>query len=127
MSIIRQCIKCVPFLLLLSVSTMALSVAADLLIPWLLQQLIDEGVALNQSAVIIERGKFMLITVFFGLIAGFVAYWSSAKASAQIGQTLREQLYAQILSLNHETYTTLSASSLITRLSNDILHIKTCS
>ena len=79
MSIIRQCIKCVPFLLLLSVSTMALSVAADLLIPWLLQQLIDEGVALNQSAVIIERGKFMLITVFFGLIAGFVAYWSSAK------------------------------------------------
>lgn len=124
MSIIRQCIKCVPFLLLLSVSTMALSVAADLLIPWLLQQLIDEGVALNQSAVIIERGKFMLITVFFGLIAGFVAYWSSAKASAQIGQTLREQLYAQILSLNHETYTTLSASSLITRLSNDILHIQ---
>lgn len=124
MSIIRQCIKCAPFLLLLSVSTMALSVAADLLIPWLLQQLIDEGVALNQSAVIINRGKLMLITVFFGLIAGFIAYWSSAKASAKIGKSLREQLYAQILSLNHETYTTLSASSLITRLSNDILHIQ---
>lgn len=124
MSIIRQCIKCAPFLLLLSVSTMALSVAADLLIPWLLQQLIDEGVALNQSAVIIDRGKLMLITVFFGLIAGFIAYWSSAKASAKIGKSLREQLYAQILSLNHETYTTLSASSLITRLSNDILHVQ---
>lgn len=124
MSIIRQCIKCAPFLLLLSVSTMALSVAADLLIPWLLQQLIDEGVTLYQPSVILHCGKLMLITVFFGLIAGFIAYWSSAKASANIGKQLRDQLYSQILSLNYETYTTLSASSLITRLSNDILHIQ---
>lgn len=103
---------------------MALSVSADLIIPWLLQQLIDDGIAHHQPDVIINRGQRMLATVFLGLIAGFIAYWSSAKASAAIGKVLRERLYTHILSLNHETYTTLSASSLITRLSNDILHIQ---
>ena len=124
MSIIRQCIKCAPFLLFLSVCTMVLSVSADLIIPWLLQQLIDDGIARHQPDAIISRGQLMLATVFLGLIAGFIAYWSSAKASASIGKVLRKRLYTHILSLNYETYTTLSASSLITRLSNDILHIQ---
>ena len=124
MSIIRQCVRSAPILLAVAVTTMTLGVMADLTIPWLLQILIDDGVAQQNIPVVRQSGRLMLLVVVLGLLVSFIAYWTSAKASANIGRHLRTTLYDHILSLDYEHYNALSTSSLITRLSNDILHIQ---
>lgn len=66
----------------------------------------------------------MLAIITLSLAASIVAYRLSANAAAQIGRYLRETLYHHILSLPYESFNTISASTLITRLSNDVLQIQ---
>lgn len=124
MPIIRQCIARYKGPLAVAVLCMSVSLVADLMIPWLLQILIDDGITPADAACIRRTGLTMLAVVCLSLAASILAYRLSAKAAAQIGQFLRDTLYAHILSLSYESFTKVSASTLITRLTNDVLQIQ---
>lgn len=124
MSLIYHCIQRYRWPLATSVLCMSVSLIADLMIPWLLQILIDDGVTPGDAAVVERTGLAMLVVITISLAASIVAYRLSAKAAAQIGQFLRETLYRHILSLSYESFNTISASTLITRLTNDVLQIQ---
>lgn len=124
MSLILNCIRRYRWALAVSVLCMSVSLICDLMIPWLLQILIDDGVTPGNAAVIEHTGLAMLAIITLSLAASIVAYRLSANAAAQIGRYLRETLYHHILSLPYESFNTISASTLITRLSNDVLQIQ---
>lgn len=124
MSLILNCIRRYRWALAVSVLCMSVSLICDLMIPWLLQILIDDGVTPRNAAVIEHTGLAMLAIITLSLAASIVAYRLSANAAAQIGRYLRETLYHHILSLPYESFNTISASTLITRLSNDVLQIQ---
>lgn len=124
MSLIHQCIRRYRWALAVSVICMSVSLIADLMIPWFLQILIDDGVTPGDAAVVERTGFTMLAVITVSLAASIVAYRLSAKAAAQIGRFLRETLYRHILSLSYESFNTISASTLITRLTNDVLQIQ---
>lgn len=124
MPLIRQCIQRYRTPLLVAILCMSVSLIADLMIPWLLQILIDEGVTIGNAFIVKRTGLWMIVVISISLLASIVAYRLSAQSSAQIGQYLREKLYHHILSLSYESFNTISASTLITRLSNDVLQIQ---
>ncbi|MEE0434945.1 MAG: ABC transporter ATP-binding protein [Peptococcaceae bacterium] len=124
MSLIRQCIQRYRAALIVALLCMSVSLIADLMIPWLLQILIDDGVAVSNAVILKRTGLWMFVVITISLLASIIAYWLSARAAAQIGQYLRKTLYEHILSLSYEAFNTISASTLITRLSNDVLQIQ---
>ena len=124
MSIITQAVKSNRFIIILAVLCMSISLIADLMIPWLLQILIDNGITEHNAEVIQQTGIQMLAVTLISLIACTLAYHFSANSTAKIGELLREKLYTHILSLPYEAFNSLSASTLITRLTNDVLQIQ---
>ena len=124
MTILRQCIRRYRSALAIAVGCMAVSLVADLMIPALLQRLIDNGVTPGDTATVRRMGALMGLVVVISLVASMLAYALSARATAKIGAHLRTELYAHILALSPETFNTLSAPTLITRLTNDVLQIQ---
>lgn len=124
MSIITQAVKSNRFIIILAVLCMSISLIADLMIPWLLQILIDNGITEHNAEVIQQTGIQMLAVTLISLIACTLAYHFSANSTAKIGELLREKLYTHILSLPYEAFNSVSASTLITRLTNDVLQIQ---
>ena len=124
MSLIRLCMRCYRWPLLISVLAMSVSLCCDLMVPWLLEILIDGGITPKNTAAIKSTGLAMLAVITLSLVASIFAYRLSAKAAAQIGQYLREMLYKHILALSNESFQSISASTLITRLTNDVLQIQ---
>lgn len=124
MSIITQAVKSNRFIIILAVLCMSISLIADLMIPWLLQILIDNGITKHNAEMIQQTGIQMLAVTLISLIACTLAYHFSANSTAKIGELLREKLYTHILSLPYEAFNSVSASTLITRLTNDVLQIQ---
>lgn len=124
MSIITQAVKSNRFIIILAVLCMSISLIADLMIPWLLQIFIDNGITEHNAEVIQQTGIQMLAVTLISLIACTLAYHFSANSTAKIGELLREKLYTHILSLPYEAFNSVSASTLITRLTNDVLQIQ---
>lgn len=124
MSIISQAINRYKGSLILAILCMSISLVADLMIPWLLQILIDDGIAANNVVLVQRAGVQMLLAATISLIASAFAYRCSAHSTAKIGEFLRTSLYEHILSLPYETFNTVSSSTLITRLTNDVLQIQ---
>ena len=56
MSIITQAVKSNRFIIILAVLCMSISLIADLMIPWLLQILIDNGITEHNAEVIQQNG-----------------------------------------------------------------------
>ena len=86
MSLILNCIRRYRWALAVSVLCMSVSLICDLMIPWLLQILIDDGVTPRNAAVIEHTGLAMLAIITLSLAASIVAYRLSANAAAQIGR-----------------------------------------
>ncbi|MEE0510612.1 MAG: ABC transporter ATP-binding protein [Peptococcaceae bacterium] len=124
MSIITQAVKSNRFTIILAVFCMSVSLIADLMIPWLLQILIDDGITKHNAEMIQQIGIQMLAATIISLIACTLAYHFSATSTAKIGEFLRKKLYTHILSLPYEAFNSVSASTLITRLTNDVLQIQ---
>ncbi len=124
MSIITQAAKSNRFTIILAILCMSVSLVADLMIPWLLQILIDNGITEHSAETIQQTGIQMLTVTIISLISCTLAYYFSANSTAKIGEFLCKKLYTHILSLPYETFNSVSASTLITRLTNDILQIQ---
>lgn len=124
MSIIRQCIHHFRWVLLIATLSMSVSLVCDLMIPWLLQILIDNGITSGRADIVIRTGVLMLVLITVSLLASILAYRLSAHAAAEIGRYLRNTLYDHVLSLPIESFSKISASTLITRITNDVLQIQ---
>lgn len=103
---------------------MFFSVAADLLQPTLMALIVDNGVANGNRSVIFHFSAIMLATTLIGFASGAVSYYLSARNTAKVGMRLRSALFDHILDYSHRELDTLSVSTLITRMTNDINQVQ---
>lgn len=103
---------------------MLVEVAMDLSLPTLLSNIIDIGIANNDYGYVVSTGIKMLIFAIIGLIGGVGCGIFATIAALNLGQNLREGLFAKIQSLSFLEIDHLKTSSLITRLTNDITQIQ---
>lgn len=103
---------------------MILEVSMDLLQPTLLANIIDIGLVNNDTTYILAVGKKMLIVAIFGLIGGSSCSIFTSIAAMKLGQNLRTGLFNKIQTLSSAEIDHLKTSSLITRLTNDVMQIQ---
>ncbi|MGN0274595.1 MAG: ABC transporter ATP-binding protein [Chordicoccus sp.] len=97
----------------------------DLLVPLVVAQIIDVGIAGNNKTYIISRVVILVLLALAGLLSSFTAQWFAAKASAGFGANLRQATFDHIESLSYSQLDKLGTSTLITRLTSDINQAQT--
>ena len=137
-----------PYALLAVISPLLMigEVAADLCLPKLMSVIVDYGInasgdvsesvlgstvmrivfgegSYTSMQVIITFGVLMLLVVLVGGFFGVFCAYTAAKASQGLGDDLRCDAYAKVMSLSIEQTDKFTTGSLVTRMTNDITMI----
>lgn len=101
-----------------------LEVLMEVLIPFVIADLIDKGVELGNYDVIIELGIVLIILALLALVFGILAGRTSAVASAGFAKNLRRAVFSNVQKFSFANIDKYSAPSLITRLTTDVTNIQ---
>ncbi|MBR3512108.1 MAG: ABC transporter ATP-binding protein [Clostridia bacterium] len=92
----------------------------EVVIPYLMAKLIDEGVYEGNMSNIYKFGIMLicgaLLSLFFGVMSAII----DSKAGSGFGKNLRKDLYYKVQTYSFSNIDKFSASSLITRLTTDV-------
>ncbi|AMC09324.1 ABC transporter ATP-binding protein [Turicibacter sp. H121] len=113
------------FYAILAPILMLLEVAMDLTLPTMLSNIVDIGIANSDINYVLTAGAKMILFAFLGLIGGVGCSIFSTIAAVNLGQNLRDGLFAKIQSLSFLELDHFKTSSLITRLTSDITQVQT--
>jgi ATP-binding cassette subfamily B protein len=101
-----------------------IEVILEVLIPFLMSRLIDDGIKNSNMSVVYEVGIILIIcaaiSLFFGIASGVL----SSKASNGFAKNLRRDLYLKVQSFSFHNIDKFQTSSLITRLTTDVSNIQ---
>lgn len=92
----------------------------ELLLPTVMMLVIDQGVLYKDSSYIIKMGVIMIFMSLIGFLCSITCQYQAAKASQGYGTDLRNALFEHISSFSYSTLDQFGASTLTTRLTNDI-------
>ncbi|HJA22728.1 MAG TPA: ABC transporter ATP-binding protein/permease [Candidatus Limosilactobacillus intestinavium] len=109
---------------LLAVIFLCFQVAADLYLPTITSDLIDNGILKQNIGYIWSEGGKMLVVAALGLIAAAVNVYFASTQAMKVGKKLREQIYRKVLHFSSQEMSKIGGSSLITRSTNDIVQIQ---
>lgn len=109
---------------LLAVIFLCFQVAADLYLPTITSDLIDNGILKQDIGYIWSEGGKMLVVAALGLIAAAVNVYFASTQAMKVGKKLREQIYRKVLHFSSQKMSKFGGSSLITRSTNDIVQIQ---
>ena len=92
----------------------------DLIVPLVIADIIDRGIANGDKVYILERFIFLLLLAAVGLAFSITAQWFAAKASVGFATDLRQKLFDHIQSLSYSRVDTLGTDTLLTRMTSDM-------
>lgn len=96
----------------------------ELIIPILVAQIIDRGIAQGDRAYIVKMVLLMLLMGAVGLAFSLTAQYFSAKAACGTATGLRSAMFAKIQSLSYGQLDRIGVHTLITRMSGDINQVQ---
>ena len=102
-----------------------LEVVFDLMVPVVVAQIIDVGVAKNDRGYIVEMFFVLLLMAAVGLTCSFTAQFFAAKASVGFATSVRQAMFDHIQGLSFTELDTLGTDTLITRLTDDVNQVQT--
>ncbi|SKB46317.1 ATP-binding cassette, subfamily B [Acetoanaerobium noterae] len=101
-----------------------LEVIMEVLIPFLMADLIDKGIDGGNIPLIIKLGLALLIGALISLFFGALAGKTAATASAGFAKNLRKGMFYNIQDFSFSNVDKFSNSSLITRLTTDVTNVQ---
>ena len=103
---------------------MALEVAMDLAQPYLLQRIVDVGIAQLDMAVVLRTGLLMIGLAFVGAVGGIGSTIFAVQASVGFGADVRSALFGKVQSLSFGNLDRFGTGSLVIRLTNDVAQVQ---
>ena len=103
---------------------MILEVAMEMVVPYLMASIIDNGVYAGNMNHILKIGLFMVLAAIVGFIGGILGGKFGAVASTGLARNLRKSMYENIQTFSFSNIDKFSTSSLITRLTTDVTNIQ---
>ncbi|WP_223635177.1 ABC transporter ATP-binding protein [Planococcus sp. 4-30] len=97
---------------------------AELFLPTLMADIIDNGVVKGNIPYIWEIGGWMLLVSAIGAIAAVFASFYSAKAAMGMGRDLRHKVFKHVGQFSLQEFDEVGTASLITRTTNDITQVQ---
>lgn len=97
---------------------------AELFLPTLMADIIDNGVVTGNIPYIWKIGGWMLLVSAIGAIAAVFASFYSAKAAMGMGRDLRQKVFKHVGQFSLQEFDEVGTASLITRTTNDITQVQ---
>jgi ATP-binding cassette subfamily B protein len=97
----------------------------DLMLPTIMSQIIDVGIASKNMEYVTLKGGTMLIITILGAFAASARNIISSNVSQKFGAELRLDLYKKIQTLPLQNIDHFDKASLVTRLTNDVTQVQT--
>lgn len=101
-----------------------LEVVFDLIVPIIIAQIIDVGIAHHDNGYIVQRFFILILMAAFGLTCSITAQFFAARASVGFATKLRQAVYDHVQRLSFTELDTLGTDTLITRLTDDINQVQ---
>jgi ATP-binding cassette subfamily B protein len=99
-------------------------VILEILIPFLMARLIDQGIDAGNMTVIWKYGIILLVLAMVSLLFGALSGKFAAQASAGFAKNLRQDMYYHIQDYSFANIDKFSTASLVTRLTTDVTNIQ---
>ncbi len=103
---------------------MILEVLMEMMIPFLMASIIDDGVNAGDLRHIYKVGGIMVAAAAIGLFAGIAGGRYGAKASAGLAKNLRETMFNHIQTFSFANIDKYSTAGLVTRLTTDVTNVQ---
>lgn len=107
-----------------AIIAMVLAALTELGLPFLLAELINQGLYYNDTAVVLRLGSIMLLLAFVSVTGTLLNSYFSSKISAGVSQALRRQIFDKIESFSLSETDHFGTASLITRSTNDVMQVQ---
>lgn len=101
-----------------------LEVAMEVIIPFLMASIIDEGVEAGNITHVIKIGLLMILMAALSLTFGTLAGKYAASASTGFAKNLRKTMFENIQNFSFSNIDKFSTAGLITRLTTDITNVQ---
>ena len=109
---------------ILTPTFVTLEVVMEVLIPFLLARLIDEGINKGNMSVIGKYGAILVFFAILSLIFGACSGWFAANASAGFSKNLRKKMYYRVQEYSFSNIDKFSTASIVTRLTTDVTNVQ---
>ncbi|MFR4986699.1 MAG: ABC transporter ATP-binding protein [Lachnospirales bacterium] len=99
-------------------------VAMEVLIPFYMAKLINNGIQLQDLGYIVKMGLLLAILCIISLSCGMLSGKYASSASSGFSKNLRKDMYYNIQNFSFNNIDKFSTSSIITRLTTDVTNIQ---
>lgn len=97
-----------------------LEASFELMVPLVMQAIIDNGIAYANKPYIYKMGAVLVLLAVVGLVSSVTAQYFSAKAAVGFATKLRNALFSHIQGLSYTELDTIGTNTLITRMTSDV-------
>jgi ATP-binding cassette subfamily B protein len=123
-SLLREYLKPYRGAVAVIVVLQALQAGANLYLPSLNADIIDDGVAVGDTGYIVATGGWMLGVSFAQVIAVVVAVFLGSRTAMRLGRDLRQALFDKVMGFSARELARYGPPSLITRTTNDVQQVQ---
>ncbi len=102
----------------------ALEVVVEVMIPYVTSALIDNGIQKGNMRYVGIASVILLALAAIGMLLGILSGWSATKGSTGFAKNLMDDMYANIQNFSFGNIDKFSTSSLITRLTTDVMNVR---
>ena len=91
----------------------------QLLVPLVMAQVIDVGIASRDAGYVLGHGALLVGVGVFAWVISVTAQYFCSKLASAFGTAMRDDLFRHVLSLSREDVERIGRASLVTRITND--------
>lgn len=99
-------------------------VIVEVMLPFVTQALIDNGINKGNMRYVGIASGILLACALLGMLFGILSGWSATKGSTGFAKNLMDDMYANIQNFSFSNIDKFSTSSLITRLTTDVMNVR---
>ncbi|NMA16584.1 MAG: ABC transporter ATP-binding protein [Erysipelotrichia bacterium] len=121
--ILRSTKKYLPFIILTPIIIMV-EVMLEVNIPLIMGRIVDYGIPSNDLNIVLNLGVRMVLIALLSLFCGSLGSILSSTGSIGFGSELRKEVFNKILNFSFENVDSFQQSSLLTRLTTDVMFIQ---
>lgn len=103
---------------------MFVELAVELSQPLIISRIIDDGILQNDLSSVLWWGGILLAFSLLAFVSGIINSFYASHVSQSFSFDLRERLYEKIQSFSFTNFIRFPTSSLITRLTNDVVQLQ---
>src|SRR2546430_271975 len=97
---------------------------ANLYLPDLMANIVDNGIVKGDTSYIWRTGGIMLLVTMGGILAAVVGIFFSSQVATGFGKIIRAKLFTHVEQFSLHEFDTVSTASLITRTTNDTTQVQ---